>query len=201
MRRAAAVGVLLAAVAALAALRSSAGNGFAYEDFPAQFHLPTAASTINGAVARSDQRAERAHAWTIWAAMTSPSHALDQGKRLPVWATWTKCVAVDGTGRLVGKTMRVDCNGTTVTAPVVGLDRFYAVRLSDQADVAAANGVFQSSPDHLPPGDAHADIGDYLVLTGIHVTTKEIENWTWQTFWWTPFPHAAPFGSDRPVSV
>jgi hypothetical protein len=26
--------------------------------------------------------------------------------------------------------------------------------------------------------------GDYAVLAAMHVTTKEIVNWTWQTFWW-----------------
>jgi hypothetical protein len=26
--------------------------------------------------------------------------------------------------------------------------------------------------------------GDWAVLAAMHVTTKEIVNWTWQTFWW-----------------
>ena len=337
MRRAVFVLALLATAGGLVALRSSADTGFGYEDLPARFGIPAESSAINTMVTFDDQKSERRHAWTIWAALTSPSHALDQGQRLPVWdtwysasevfnhrsgnadvgrrhhhefevpvqerhaaaklgaaesavlsfvkynrpaaehvwkyklnlrqtltalneqftrrktpvenrmippfpsasvvtkpvfwlvenpengptvfpywdprypkpaggrppseSTWSKCVAIDGSGRLVGTTMQVDCNGRTVTAPVIGLDRFYAVRLEDAADVAAANGVFQTSPDQLPPGDTHADVGDYLVLTAMHVTTKEIANWTWQTFWWTPFPQSAPFGSDRPRSV
>ncbi|MBN8472454.1 hypothetical protein JYJ95_38625 [Corallococcus exiguus] len=36
-----------------------------------------------------------------------------------------------------------------------------------------------------------AEAGDYAVLTAMHVNTKELLNWTWQTFWWQP-------GSDAP---
>ena len=45
------------------------------------------------------------------------------------------------------------------------------------------------------------EVGDYIVLLGMHVTTKEIDDWTFQTFWWMPAPHVAPFGHDRPASV
>jgi hypothetical protein len=33
--------------------------------------------------------------------------------------------------------------------------------------------------------------GDYAVVVGMHVTTSEINNWTWQTFWWVPNPDQA----------
>jgi hypothetical protein len=33
--------------------------------------------------------------------------------------------------------------------------------------------------------------GDYAVLVAMHVNTKEIPFWTWQTFWWQP-------GADTP---
>lgn len=38
---------------------------------------------------------------------------------------------------------------------------------------------------------AQAEAGDYAVLTAMHVNTKEIVDWTWQTFWWQP-------GEDAP---
>lgn len=31
-----------------------------------------------------------------------------------------------------------------------------------------------------------AEAGDYAVLVGMHVNTKETVNWTWQTYWWQP---------------
>ena len=34
-------------------------------------------------------------------------------------------------------------------------------------------------------GFKDAKPGDYAVLQGMHVTTREITRWTWQTFWWS----------------
>lgn len=39
-------------------------------------------------------------------------------------------------------------------------------------------------------GNGNAAAGDYAVLTAMHVSTKEIVNWTWQTYWWQP--HGEP---------
>lgn len=38
----------------------------------------------------------------------------------------------------------------------------------------------------------------YLVLMGMHVTTKETPEWTWATFWWHNDPNELRFGADRP---
>jgi hypothetical protein len=60
------------------------------------------------------------------------------------------------------------------------LSTFYAVRLTaDEAKNFAA-----------ATGKAVAE-GDYAVLLAMHVNTKEIPFWTWQTFWWQP-------GADTP---
>jgi hypothetical protein len=32
------------------------------------------------------------------------------------------------------------------------------------------------------------EAGDYAILVGMHVTTREIKRWTWQTFWWSANP-------------
>lgn len=36
--------------------------------------------------------------------------------------------------------------------------------------------------------DTTAAAGDLAILVAMHVTTKEISNWTWQTYYWTPTP-------------
>lgn len=347
---AAAAGAALA-VALLAAWSSGPPpNRFAYEGIPARFGFPASAAVLQGYVYAGNDRAVRAHAWSVWAGMTSPTGSRENGRALPVWetwypvsevfarnsdlspasergrvhrrefvplrqsehagrafgnepaavlsfvkydrpaalhvrsegiylqatlaalkkgfdrartpveeraiapfpsdsvvikpvfwlvenpgsgkapggltvlpywdakypppphgqppgsSTWAKCVAVDPSGKHVGETRTVDCNGAKgkprpVKAKVIGLDRFYAVRLSNPADVAAAQAVFRTSPDRLPPGDKDADLGDYMVLVAMHVTTKEMPDWTWETFWWSPTPDAPPFGHDRPASV
>jgi hypothetical protein len=35
----------------------------------------------------------------------------------------------------------------------------------------------------------------------MHVTTKEQSNWTWQTFWWTPFPGESADSDFRTADV
>src|SRR5690606_15572881 len=44
-------------------------------------------------------------------------------------------------------------------------------------------------------GDS-AQAGDLAILVAMHVTTKEISNWTWQTFFWAADPDNPPFPSD-----
>ena len=43
------------------------------------------------------------------------------------------------------------------------------------------------------------EAGDYAVLVAMHITTREIQRWTWQTMWWAPNPDQAPAPSDRGV--
>lgn len=72
---------------------------------------------------------------------------------------------------------------------------------------------------HLAPDDLSKDaniereeirkdtssLGDpYLILLGFHVATREIPNWTWQTFWWSGRPGGPgdanhPFETQPPV--
>jgi hypothetical protein len=43
-----------------------------------------------------------------------------------------------------------------------------------------------------------ATVGDVYILLGLHVMTKEIPDWVWSTFWWSPQPAASQFADDRP---
>jgi hypothetical protein len=40
--------------------------------------------------------------------------------------------------------------------------------------------------------------GDYVVLMGMHLTTREIPDWVWATFWWSDHPNEGEFSRDRP---
>lgn len=62
------------------------------------------------------------------------------------------------------------------------LSTIYSFKM-DAADAAAWNSVQGNG------GTAAA--GDFGVLGAMHVNSKEIVNWTWQTFWWQP-------GQDTP---
>lgn len=105
----------------------------------------------------------------------------------PTQNTWTTCVLVSptGTGAVRPATLAeiqgVSTKGTACkTFLWAPLSTFYAVRLS----ASEAKGFAAAT------GKAVAE-GDFAVLLAMHVNTKEIPFWTWQTFWWQP-------GADTP---
>ncbi len=110
----------------------------------------------------------------------------------PTPDTWNQCVAVDATSSSVGNMVSLDCNGTQQTMEVIALEEFYAITLTQEEinDIVDVAGNF-----------SQAVVGDYAVLVAMHVTTKEIPNWTWQTFWWDPYPEEASFPAEsRPAN-
>ena len=58
--------------------------------------------------------------------------------------------------------------------PNVGIDQFYAIKLNKEE----AAGITSL-------GQGTANEGDYALLVAMHVSSREIDNWTWQTFWWS----------------
>ena len=143
-----------------------------------------------------------------------PAYPPPADGRSPMHLTWAKCVAVDPDGRYArGARETVDCNGTPARprlaeSEVIGLDRFYTYRLRDQEEVAAAR-VFMQQLSHgadeqermvTGPGQI-PDIGDHIALMAMHVTTKEMDAWTFQTFWWSPTPDASLHAAGRPSEI
>ncbi|MBS1903710.1 MAG: hypothetical protein JSS75_08415 [Bacteroidetes bacterium] len=45
-----------------------------------------------------------------------------------------------------------------------------------------------------------ANEGDYAILVAMHVTSREIKRWTWQTFWWAPNADAPPAPSSKAIA-
>jgi hypothetical protein len=94
----------------------------------------------------------------------------------PIPSSWKTCVAVDPTSSRTG-TASINCNGQQVDAEIVPLKAFYSVQL-DEREAATINSLSKLA------GSAAVKAGDFHVLVAMHVTTKEIANWTWETFWW-----------------
>ena len=137
-----------------------------------------------------------------------PDYPAPKDGRPPMHLTWTKCVAVDPAGKYPKSSQqKVTCNGKDVVAEVMGLDRFYSYQLRDPSEVERARLFmkhlsvakeqerFVTDPAQVP------ELNDFVILLAMHVTTKELDDWTFQTFWWSPKPDAAPHGLDRPASV
>ena len=134
-----------------------------------------------------------------------PADSTVPGNAVP--ETWKTCVAVDPANTGGPDTAPVPATPEQIAAaqlnnPPVGsglslacstwlyapLSTVYGFAMN--ADEASAwNALVNASGDGGQ--NLSAEAGDYGVLMGMHVNSKEIVNWTWQTFWWQP-------GGDTP---
>jgi len=84
---------------------------------------------------------------------------------------------------------------------VVPLARLVHVRITDTATVRWMR--------QLPLIDEITDrvwgrpfeAGDYVAFVAAHVSTREIPDWVWATFWWHDEPDQGRFGADRAPAV
>jgi hypothetical protein len=143
----------------------------------------------------------------FWAGVSPQSTTLLTN---PAPDTWRQCVIVDPTGNLQpGSTAKMSCNGETPQNwPVVSLQNFYSILITqNQADsfssFAATSGddVGRNNKSDSTSVVDMVKAGNYALLVAMHVTGKEISNWTWQTFWWSPDTQNPVFGKDRPRSI
>lgn len=114
---------------------------------------------------------------------------------VPVPATWTTCTLFDPSeptwtsGFTLQNATQAQINNK-VSDPSLSCKNYKYAPLGQifhfelDADGAAAwNQVSAGAPPDTPQ-KLTAVAGDYAVLVAMHVNTKEILNWTWQTFWW-----------------
>ena len=113
--------------------------------------------------------------------------------------SWFVCVLVDPAGAADPSTAPTPATPAQVQAAVANttyacdpkkylyasLSTLYSIQM-DQAEADAWNNA-QGGND----SGVKAQAGDYSVLVAMHVNSKTLTNWTWQTFWWQP-------GADAP---
>lgn len=124
---------------------------------------------------------------------TGPTNS--SNPQYPDPTTWNQCVVVNtGSAPNPGN---LTCFGTnTLANGMVPVSQFYNYQLSaTEAASACAQLNSPQTPMNCDPTNGDIRGGDYAILVGMHVSTKENANWTWQTFWWNynqPFPYGAP---------
>ena len=144
--------------------------------------------------------------------------AKDKISALPVWdpelnppvpagndrPSWARFVGVDPTRPIVpaGETADVVYDGQIKhNSHIVGVNAFHYIILDD----AQANDI-----NNVSSGLANVAVqsfgrkvqaGDYAVLVATHLTTKEIDDWVWATFWWHDKPNDGPFAANRVGSI
>jgi hypothetical protein len=113
------------------------------------------------------------------------------------WARW---VAVNPDLSASGESETVTKVGRVAYATrVVPIRRFFYVQLTKN-QAAQVTKVLEGETITATPG-AKAEAGDFLILVGLHFTTKEIPNWVWATFWWHDRPDEGPYAEQRPSMV
>jgi len=118
--------------------------------------------------------------------------AASTNRRNPIPETWKTCVLIDpaGTGPIRPATpaeiaAKVNVASACTTFLYGPLSLFYSFKMTAAEADSFNNGQ---------PGNGGAAAGDFAVLVAMHVNTKEIPFWTWQTFYWQP-------GGDTPNGV
>ena len=138
----------------------------------------------------------------------------DQLTPLPVWdfdprylgdaknppTTWKRVVAVDVKGGQPAPAS-IKLGGFDHLNPtVVGLDKFYAVQISAE-EANLANADFRLKQAAMDVLNRELKEGDYLLLTAMHIATREFDPWVFTTFWWTDKPNVGPLASDMPNEI
>jgi len=117
----------------------------------------------------------------------------DPGSNILPAGRWSRFVAVNpNLKQYVGKEYAdvPTRDGLIHEARIVPLSSFYS-KLIDANTMGVAADI---SGENAQPGD-------YLILVGMHITTKEIPNWLWATFWWHDRPNRGPFAAQRPSTI
>jgi hypothetical protein len=83
-------------------------------------------------------------------------------------------MAVIPPGIKVDPKFRVKEMGGSEDFPQVKVSDFYNIKLTKEEAAAASAVLGQTAKE-----------GDYAILVAMHVSSREIDNWTWQTFWWS----------------
>lgn len=114
--------------------------------------------------------------------------------------TWFNCVLLDPANASGSATAPVPATPQQIAQMVPNssmscktylyapLSTIYSFKM-DAAEAADWNALVNNSGDGGQ--GLKAEAGDYGVLAGMHVNSKTITNWTWETFWWQP-------GADAP---
>ena len=128
----------------------------------------------------------------------------------PVPSRWRHAVAVDPTGRHTpgdSVTMVVN-NEAAVKLLVVPLSAFYYVKITKADSVnfstfGPINGDFIGVANDTSAQAVYMAMrpGNIGLLMAMHVTGKEVPNWTWQSYWWGLNPHDPEYGADRPATI
>jgi hypothetical protein len=132
----------------------------------------------------------------VWDPELNPARSLGNP-----FTTWARVVAIDPSRPTIpaGEKRAIGFAGTNhPDANVVSIQSFHFVELDEQTAARAMdNGRTRAAVRLVFGPDRPLQAGDYVVFAGTHLTTKEIDDWVWATFWWHDRPNDGLFAADR----
>lgn len=126
-----------------------------------------------------------------WPGTPSPAKAFPE-------TDWGACVYIDMSGTAT--------SGNSIDTGCADRNETNTFSLSDfiHSTLTAEDATYLNAQFSL---GTHAAAGDTAILVGMHVTTREIERWTWQSYFWSanansPYsPSSAQIAALRPDSL
>lgn len=144
--------------------------------------------------------------WPVAADALSVMPVWDNDPRFPGDAknppdTWKRVVMVDPIGGLTAPANVTLAGFDHPNPQVVPLSKFYSVKVTaEEATLANADFRIQAATKDVLGRPLQE--GDYLVMTALHIATREFDPWVFTTFWWTDQPGANnPLSADMPSEV
>jgi hypothetical protein len=108
---------------------------------------------------------------------------------------WKSCIYVDTKSDKTNSNGRIayNCENQT-TENTFYLNDFIHFKI----DASLAKSY--NSENEITIENEKAQDGDIALLVGMHVGTKEIKRWVWQTFWWSPMPDTPAIPSSDDIA-
>jgi hypothetical protein len=102
--------------------------------------------------------------------------------------TWVQEAVVYPPATGSGATSNYGRDGLPTTANIAGLpgynlSDFHYIKITQATVDALKTGILA---ELMGPNFQNIEVGDYAILTSMHIATRETDDWTWQTFWWQP---------------
>lgn len=121
---------------------------------------------------------------------TGPSNSNNQAN--PTFGTWNQCVVVYTTPQAPTSQIAQTCANGQQPSGYVSVKEFFNFALT----AGEAKGICSQVIGQPDVSNCAVKAGDFAILVAMHMSTRENDNWTWQTFWWNypgqQFPYGAP---------
>ena len=115
---------------------------------------------------------------------------------------WRRSIVVDPRPRQIsaaGANSTIPARLVAETHPI-GVDAFFYFKVSARY-AARANNDSEARRASVIALGRPLQAGDLMLLVGVNLAAKEIENWVWVTLWWHDQPTNGEFAADRPPST